>query len=281
VALVVRPNEAIIYLNGVPFTNPGTHDPEAFDVPMILGNDPNSSARTFRGLMDEVCVYNRALSQDEIRELMHLSRKPANDSTLVTYLQFNEFSGVAYDKSNINHVSLAGGASRTTSTAPVGGGVSQRLTVNGSGTYAFGNTGLTLETQGQTFPNGEICVSRINLHPDALPSSQDSTSTAYWIIQNFGSNQQFDTLQSILFERTGIQFAQCNHHRLYTRGANADGPVWGTAIDVADNCSGALPNNQISYSQNNSVTQGGQFVIGGNISIPTSANWFEFAAIHI
>ena len=278
VALVITPSAATLYLNGVGYSNAGNHDAEAFDTPLIIGKDPNSSARTFNGLIDEVCIYDRALSQNEIRELMHLTKKPALDTTLVTYLQFNETIGAAYDKSGINHVSLAGGSSRTTSTAPVGGGVSQRLNINNTGNYTFGNTGFTLNTTAAVLPNGEVCVSRINLQPDVTPSYPDSTSTSYWILENYGLNLDFDTLNFLDFERTGNLIPTCDKNQLYTRKPNADGPVWGEAIDQADVCSGALPNNKITFSNGNSVYQSAQFSIGAKMWTPTSNNWFSFSA---
>jgi hypothetical protein len=278
VALVVTPNEATIYVNGVAYTNTDIHNAEAFDTPLVIGQDPNSDSRTFNGLIDEVCIYNRALSQDEIRELMHLTKKPALDSTLVTYLQFNETTGAAYDKSGINHVSLAGGASRTSSTAPIGGGNSQRLNINNNGNYVFGNTGLSLNVNGNVLPDGEVCVTRINLHPDVTPSSPDSTSNTYWIVENYGANADFDTLMAMDLERTGISFPTCNKHQLYTRKPNADGPVWGEPIDQADACVGNLPNNKITFGSGNSIYQSGQLSIGAKMLNPTSSNWFIFSA---
>jgi photosystem II stability/assembly factor-like uncharacterized protein len=278
IALVVTPTAATIYLNGVAYTNTDTHDAEAFDTPLILGKDPFSSARTFKGLIDEVCVYNRALSQNEVRELMHLTKKPNIDTTLVTYLQFNETTGTAYDKSGINHVSLAGGASRTTSTAPIGGGFSQRLDINQNNIFNFGNTGLTFNMNGAVIPNGEVCVTRINLQPDVTPSNPDSTSTAYWIIENYGNNAEFDTLLSIAFERTGYAIPICNRNQLYARKPNADGPVWAAPIDQAESCIGSLPNNKISFDAGNSVYKSSQLSIGANMWSPTAINWFNFSA---
>jgi len=278
IALVVTPTAATIYLNGVGYTNTDSHNAEAFDTPLVLGKDPYGSTRTFNGLIDEVCIYNRALSQNEIRELMHLTKKPGLDTSLVTYLQFNEATGAAYDKSGINHVSLAGGASRTTSTAPIGGGNSQRLNINNNGNYVFGNTGLTLNANGNVLPDGEVCVSRINLQPDVTPSFPDSTSSAYWIVENYGANAEFDTLVTLDFERTGTLFPSCNKHQLYTRMPNADGPVWGEPIDQADACSGTLPNNKITFSSGNSTYKSGQLAIGAKMLNPTANNWFSFSA---
>lgn len=278
IALVVTPNAAKLYLNGVSYDNNSSHPTEAFDTPLRVGNDPASSARTFNGLIDEVCIYNRALSQNEIRELMHLTKKPQADTTLVTYLQFNENNGLAFDKVGINHVSLAGGAARTTSTAPVGGGVSARLDINTAGNFTFGNTGLNLGFANGSLPMGEVCVSRINQFPDVIPSHPDSTSKAYWIIENYGANNSFDTLNTITFNNTGTWLNNCSLNKLYTRMPNADGPVWGTAIDQADNCSGNAQGNQIIFSTGNSVYQSGQYIVGAGPQVITADNWFDFTA---
>jgi hypothetical protein len=118
----------------------------------------------------------------------------------------------------------------------------------------------------------------INLQPDVTPSYPDSTSTAYWILENYGLNLDFDTLISLDFERTGNLIPACDKNQLYTRMPNADGPVWGQAIDQADACIGALPNNKITFSTGNSVYQSGQFSIGAKMWAPTSNNWFSFSA---
>ncbi|MEM7199801.1 MAG: LamG-like jellyroll fold domain-containing protein [Planctomycetota bacterium] len=70
VALVVTPTGATIYLDAgeglISATNPGTHAVEPFDAEVRIGNDPNSGARTFRGSMDDLRIYARALSSAEI-----------------------------------------------------------------------------------------------------------------------------------------------------------------------------------------------------------------------
>jgi len=70
VALVVTPGAATIYMDpgsGMQAaTNYGTHAPEPFDVELTIGRDPNSSARSFRGTIDDLRVFGRALSSAEI-----------------------------------------------------------------------------------------------------------------------------------------------------------------------------------------------------------------------
>jgi photosystem II stability/assembly factor-like uncharacterized protein len=279
VALVIDGTSAIIYLNGVPYTNSGNHLLQAFDTPMILGNDPNSSGRTFKGLIDEVCVYNRALTQSEIRELMHLTKVPQNDTSLASYLQFNENSGQAYDRTGINHAAIAGGATRIISSGPFGGGNSASQNITTPGNYAFGNTGLSMAfAPSSNVPDGEVWATRINLQPDVVPAHPDSTAKAYWVVQNFGNNAQFNPLQNIKFDGLGYNVVQCADHQLYQRAANADGNTWSAPIDSGDLCAGTFPNNSCEFNQGNNIINPGQFTVGVAPQSPTAALMLSFDA---
>lgn len=268
IALVIFPDSAIIYLNGVPFKRNTSHPAEAFDAPLIIGNDPNSSARTFRGLIDEVCIYNRSLSRDEIREMMHLTKKPAQDSSLVTYLQFNESSGQAYDRAGLGHVSLAGGASRINSTGPFGGGNAAKASMMANTSYSLPAQGIDIQT-GNNPPLGDVWVSRINLQPDVTPSAPATSSACYWVIENFGANNVFDEFQQLTLQRTGWQNNPCNNNLLYKRGARADGNVW-ILTDSADNCSGTLPANDILFQNGNQINASYQLAIGAGAVVSAS-----------
>lgn len=72
-ALVVEPDRARIYLGSggvLAFaTNVASHAPEAFDGILTLGRDPNSSARTLRGWLDDVRVYDGALTFAQLEAL--------------------------------------------------------------------------------------------------------------------------------------------------------------------------------------------------------------------
>lgn len=279
VALVIDGSSATIYLNGVGYTNTDNHVAEAFDTPLILGNDPNSSNRTFKGLMDEVCVYNRALSQSEIRELMHLTKKPQQDSSLVSYLQFNEASGQAYDRTGINHAALAGGAQRVISTGPFGGGNSASQIINTGGNYSFGNTGLSMGfASSSTTPDGEVWATRINLQPDVIPSHPDSTAKCYWVVQNYGNNIQFNPMQNIKFERLDFGVTQCNDNQLYQRPANADGNTWSNPLDSGDICTGTPPLNSCEFNLGNNLINMGQFTVGVGPQSPTATFMQQFDA---
>ncbi len=263
VAMVVSPTETVLYLNGEPAVN--TSDPgfATFDGVLNFGADPNWSARRFKGEMDETIVYNRSLSQDEIRELMHLTRVPQDEVDLIGYWQYNRASGTITDRAGSNHASLIGGAARSTSTAPVGPGVSARLDVNSGGVYNFGNTDLSLEfpTGGTTFPDGELCVSRLDHAPDQAPG--DNVSSAYWIVHNYGNNSNFDELISLSFENIEVSNAEENEPsliNLFKRASNASGATWGIPEDEADI---ATAGNQGSatFTEGNNQTSFSQFIL--------------------
>ncbi len=286
VALVVEPTKATIYLNGVPYVNTSSHAVEAFDNTMRLGNDPNSSSRTYKGDLDEVCIWKRALSQSEIRELMHLTKEDIVNlagQEMKVYLQFNETSGKAYDKTgNRNHATFnSSSVTRATSTAPVGGGVSNRTTVSSSGVYTFGTTGVKMGFSGTT-PNGEVLVSRLNVPPDFIPSSVRNIATdkTYWVVRNFGTNQSFTALDSIVFDNlSGIyppDEASPAQFSLYKRSSNAFGDTWGSAQDPAADLVKYVSTSggKITFSTGNGNTSFSQFVIGDGRGVKVSPRVF-------
>ena len=191
VALVITPTDATIYLNGEPASQSHNHEAKTFDAALYLGADPNFSDRRFNGLMDEVVIWDRSLSQNEIREVMHLTKVPAEDPNLLLYYQFNRMDGVVTDRSGIKHGTMNGGAARFTSTAPVGSGESKRMEVTAAGTYDFAPTNLQMVfPTGAAYPDGELVVTRLDLHPDQLPDPFPA-SPAYWIVHNYGANSVF------------------------------------------------------------------------------------------
>ena len=117
-ALVIEPDKATIYMNGEAAVNNKTHNPEEFDDNLLIGGDTWSS-RKFKGLIDEVCIYDTSLSQTEIRQLMYKTKSPSSLPHLIHYYQFNRDSGTVTDRVAIAHAVLTGNASRTVSTAPV------------------------------------------------------------------------------------------------------------------------------------------------------------------
>jgi len=69
---------AVVYVDGVAETeNPDLDGIATNEMPLLLGENPEALGRLFDGILDDVRIYDRALSADEINELVALGA-PAN-----------------------------------------------------------------------------------------------------------------------------------------------------------------------------------------------------------
>jgi len=188
VAMVVKPDGVTIYLNGFGVTHAASI--EEIDISsMLIGSYKAWDGRNFKGLIDEVCLWSRALSQDEIRELRHLTKDGISDPDFLAYYQFNEIGlPRVQDKIGDKHASITGNASiENSAKVPVASGTSQRKTITEAGVHNFLNAGVSIELSDNALvPDGEVVVSR--LHAKPYPDiSEDSGSNSYWIINNYGN----------------------------------------------------------------------------------------------
>ena len=261
VALVISPSSATIYLNGVAYTRTAPHAVVDFNTDFRLGRDRTNSSRNFIGQIEEVAIYNKSMSINEIRELRHLIRPEGN--SLVGYYQFNESAGLVLDKIGAKHATLIGGAARADSSVPVGKGVSTRLTVNSSGLKDFGNAGVKMYfPSNSTYPNGEVVVTKINQLPDVYPVGSFQADS-YWVINNYGSNATFTMPDSIEFYDSGNISGGCQpqNYLLHRRLENGEGSTWSNAIDQAEYFNPYPPNNYLTFSSGNNVNSFGQFFV--------------------
>ncbi|HOY07424.1 MAG TPA: T9SS type A sorting domain-containing protein [Saprospiraceae bacterium] len=260
IALVVSPGSATVYMNGVPATRTATHAAEAFDTPLKIGYDNGS--RYFKGQIDEVTVWNKSLTQTEVRQLMHLTQTPATQPNLVAYYQFNETTATAYDKVSTRHAVFLGNATTAVSTGPFGGGRSALVNVTTPGLKDFTGTGVKLAFSSACFiPNGEVVVSRINLAPYAAPCSATySSASHYWIVDNYGIYQPFEALDSARFENFLVPATNViapQNYVINMRGVNSDLPVWttgqqGTSIGATGGATG-----RITFGKSSRITEFG------------------------
>ncbi|MBE2209120.1 MAG: hypothetical protein IAE84_16125, partial [Saprospiraceae bacterium] len=267
IALVITSASAKVYMNGIAATRNATHNAEAFDTPLKIGYDQGS--RYFKGEIDEVTVWNVSLTQEQIRELMHLTIEPADWPGLVSYYQFNEPSGNANDKIGTRHAALAADATRVVSTGPFGGGASHRKTITGGGVNAFTGTDVTLSFPATgTYPNGEIVVSRINNAPDSIPAcSAYLSDNHYWIIDNYGSNQTFSALESAIFGNISVPSTAsipAISYKLNHRTVNAHLLPWALMPGSSTEAQGGA-NGSITFGTGSGITQFGQFVASNTL----------------
>ncbi len=279
VAMVVKPTGITLYVN----EKQATHNISLSSVDINsfnIGNYQGWSDRTYKGLIDEVAIYNRALTTAEIRNLRHLTKVPAADASLITYYQFNGVDNPEYDKVGTKHISLAGGATRVTSAAPVGAGSSKTINVVSGGLKDFSgqDTKIAFTTSG-TNPNGDVVVTKINQKPDALPNSIN-TPNCYWVINNYGTNSTFAALDSIVFGNSGniLSGYAPNTYELYKRPTYAEGAAsWGNYQDVGDQVH-SFPSGKVNFSTNNNITFFSQFALMRNSS-PLAVQYLTFQVV--
>jgi hypothetical protein len=275
VALATSVNSSTIYVNGVPYINNIGNTAINFSSGFNLGNDRNNTARTMIGQIDEVCFYNRTLNQNEIRELMHLTRNHnAIDPSLIAYYQFNEIGQGIYDRAGAAHGILNGSSQHQLSTAPVGSGNSERMTITTPGIKNFPNEGMSLNFPSGTLPNGEICVTRLNLQPDSFPANKTFSTTAqkYWIINNYGTNSTFSPLSTMTLTGYGsvssTQAASARIYKLYRRSTGDFLVAPWIKIDSAYSATSGA-NAVISYSGSSVSYFNTQFTIGQDSCTPS------------
>jgi photosystem II stability/assembly factor-like uncharacterized protein len=186
VAMSVDPTGVSLFVNGVEARHNTNISPVEIKT-MKIGSYKGWQNRNFFGEIDELTIWNKALTANEIRLNRHLTYDQlTSDPDLVAYYQFNSATSIIYDKANSNNGTRQGATGFTYSPIPVGGGTSEILTINNNGSYSFGNTGATMNFSGSgSLPDGQLVVSRINHLP--FPDLYNSENLgAYFIINNYG-----------------------------------------------------------------------------------------------
>lgn len=85
VAMVVEPQKTTLYLNGKDLTevDQTPRDPVYFDRAMEIGTDGSGYGTRFIGAVDDLRFYSRALTPDEIEQVMQAGTPPLEEDTLM------------------------------------------------------------------------------------------------------------------------------------------------------------------------------------------------------
>ena len=201
-ALTVSETEVALYLNGV------LEDSRVLAAPLtnlivgggVLGawNNGGDIQREMAGMMDDVLIYERALS---VGEILYLAGERAVDPSLVIYYSFDEVSDIVADQSGKGHDGLVVGEV----TAEANG------KYNGAANFA---TGSYLDLDGPSFAAEDIPTSGMTLaawikctntgdhhaifnarasdetwivHPEAR-----SNGEFRWLLRSYGGTTMFD-----------------------------------------------------------------------------------------
>lgn len=92
---------ARVYINGVlDASNPDLGGIETNAMPLLIGDNPEATGRFYDGMLDEVMIYNRALSEGEILYLAgYRAETGGGDPSLSIYYTFDEVGDVVSDQS--------------------------------------------------------------------------------------------------------------------------------------------------------------------------------------
>ncbi len=258
VAMVVELNRVAIYLNGKPkYINAITNLIDAKNL-LYIGSNPFIADGTFKGDIDEVCIYNRSLTYEEIRKGMYLEKDQSLDSTIIAYYKFNEDEGNAFDYAGNSFMKLNGNAVRTWTNIPVGIGSSDALIINNGGEKLFPKTGVKLVfPETGTYPNGQVVVSKVK--KENIPDSLNIFGNYIWYIKNYSHNKEFSNLTEISF--SGLDSVKDNkdNYSLYKNSIN-DLFTWEDNIALAS----SVTDSSIIFSDSLTLNSFGNFIIKDN-----------------
>jgi len=266
VALVVTPLETTLYLNGVGVSRSATYNPIDFNSEMSIGRDPGFSNRCFTGEMDEVSIFDRALTEEEIRLMRHLVLEPLNDPTIKHYYQFNESAGPIIDKASLSHGTLVGTSTRSNSPIPVGSGIVEKINIIDGGEKDFSTTDVRMVFPSTgTYPDGDVYVFKINTDPNVLPHPDMAHEGQYWIFNNYGNNTVFSALDSIEFTgMTNIDVSQIDKYEIFKRSSNSTDAIWGAALGNADSGN----SNSLKFGSSVNLNSFSQFGLAQSAILP-------------
>ena len=258
VAMVANDEGVRIYLNDDSSLRPLNLEPTTLGT-MKIGSYKGWGSRNFNGEIDEVCIWGRALTEEEIRNQRHIT-KTEGQQGLLHYYQFNESDGLALDKISSIHGTFNGLSQRVPSDAPVGSGYAETRYVDDTNRIDISSwseeLNLKLEAAG---PLGEaMTISQINLSPSNQSIDNLFPQTRYWIINGFNNTN----INRIIIEGEGLEpyfEDRAEEILIYNRPSNSGLETeWverGTAssanaaTDIIDFSLGVLPGSQVVLSK--------------------------------
>jgi len=242
-------DEVATYVNGT-LANTDTGNTGSFDgiTTVYFGSD-EGSAQFYKGEIDEIRIWNKVRTPQEIRESTHKTLDGDEDG-LVGYWQCNEGSGTTtldYKYGNDGTLTNMDDSNWIDSPTPVGGGTSNYISSFTSGTATLGTVTITTVN---AFDNPvDICVTKLSRAPNTLPDSITETKLRdrYWVINLFGDPGTFNTKVKFtlpngyinvddsllkLYKRNNDDIDSTDWSGIGTLGTGGDAPTSSTATFV-------------------------------------------------
>ncbi|PDS23372.1 LamG-like jellyroll fold domain-containing protein [Flavobacterium branchiophilum] len=223
VALIYTPTKVTLVLNEKTYEI-NTSFPSQNLSTLDLGIHNRRNDRQYKGILEEVCLWDRALTLDEIRLNKHLTKVGNSDNNLFAYYQFNSIlNNEIFDVKNNNDLSVINGTSTIDSSCPIGPGVAQALTINQNNSlYHFTTPNVIINT-GTTNPNGRVVVTRITTEPYLKPNADYDINNEYYCIENYGTVSDVNNLSNVVFtDVSNLSGLQTTEVKLFERERNSD-----------------------------------------------------------
>lgn len=235
---------------------------------LIIGN---SAAGTtgFSGVIDELKLWNIALTADQIRASMHTRLGIASSINLIGYYHFDEGAGKSFstDISGNCNTAIFGATAPIWITAsyPLGNPVVANQTVFVDGSYPFGTTDLNINYTGSvgtdTVYVHKFAGPILGTTPITNPGGITNVEPNNWILYRYGNLTSVST--DLTFQLgTGHlnSTVTANDIKLFNRTANSTG-AWNMANTNATTASFATQT--VSFAQTQGIF-GNQLTIGAN-----------------
>lgn len=244
-----------LYVDGVFYSQAGMGHLGSIDSEhdLVIGADKDNDY-AYEGEIDEVRIWSKALTAEEIRASMHLVLENC-DSDLISCYQFNEASGDVLDAFS-HHDGTITNATRVVSSAPFGTGTSDTQSET-MGIVNFNNTDFTANYQ--TENGATVTATKINLAPfgtTGLETGDVVLDQQYWVLRSPENsetvyfNGTFQIAEDISTADSETPFI----YKLYHRAFNADGD-W-TLLNFASLADDA--NNSLTFDN---IPTYGQYLI--------------------
>jgi len=144
------------------------------------------SGNKLQGQLDEVSVWNTALTTDQVRKLMH-HPLAGNETALLYYASFDNFGPQVYEAVNLQEIAISNGPTKVATTIPVGPGATDTLTESAAGFTSGGATFAYNQQNNATLAISSITLSNYNKH--GLPEAYTPLANGYWIGHRYGTGQ--------------------------------------------------------------------------------------------
>ena len=202
VAVTFAPDGATLYLNGKASRITQRLDSLQWIGTVHIGADANwGDDRRISADIDELSIWNRPLSQTEVRSYRHHTLQPAAAPGLVNYYQFDEPALQAYDLVGEGHGSFIRNAGLKLSDAPVAAGRTSSIAALSAGLPTeVPALGLTV-TAGDSI-RGPLTVSYLEGTPHGRPQ-RPRMPNGYWIINDYSASAG-DTVHGLQLAAVGL-----------------------------------------------------------------------------